>query len=235
MAKLSALEVMNEVLRNIGESTVSVLTGLTGLQLVVWNKITEALQDICTDQNTRWSFLEKLGIVPMVTGSYQYLITSLTSGSDMQVEDIESFKQSDSGYNIKYKSPQEWDALYPKGITTALTGYPDEYTKYGGYLIFNTQATATQNGKNIDFRYWKHPTYFSTGTATGTCDIPEPFDRTLFVALATLKVLTYLGSDEAAIYKVQVFGNGQDIEGSLDKMKGLYSSPKLKPRVTYQF
>jgi hypothetical protein len=187
------------------------------------------------DENTRWDFLEKIGVIPMTTGNYAYTITVLSTGSDLMMEDRESFKQSDSDKNLIFKTPQEWDALYPKGITTAMTGYPDYFTKFIGQFIVDKQATTTQNGKNIDFRYWKYPTYYSTGTTTGTSEIPEPFDRILLVALATLKVLTYLGSDEAIVYKIQVFGDGKDIEGSLDKMKRIHSSPLLKPRVTFIF
>jgi len=235
MAKLTALQVFNAVARNCGESTVAGLTALTGLQLLIWDKIIEAMQDICTDENTRWSFLEKAGVIPMVTGNYQYQISALTTGSDMMVEDMKSMRSADYGNNIPYLTNQEWDAKYPEGITSARTGYPTEYTKFAGYFVFNNQATATQNGKNIDFRYWKLPSYYSESSPSGTADIPEPFDRTVLVALASLKVLTYLGNEEASVYKVQVFGNGQDIEGSLDKMKRVFSSPVIKPRMTYQF
>lgn len=235
MAKLNAMGVLNAVLRNIGEPVVAELVGLSSIQYIAWEKIIEAIQDISTDENTRWQFLERLGRVVMTTGNNAYTITALTTGSDLMREDKESFRQADSGQRIKYLTPQEFDQLHPKGITTANVGYPDGYTKYAGRFLFNKQATLTQNTKFIDFRYWKLPTYYSTNTATGTGDIPEPFDRTCLVALATLKVLTYLGNDEASIYRVQVFGNGQDVTGSLDKMKEIYSSPELKPRVTYQF
>jgi hypothetical protein len=235
MAKLTALEVFNAVARNCGESTVAGLTALSGLQLVIWDKIIEAIQDICTDENTRVQFLEAEGSIPMTTGNYKYLISGLTSGSDMMTEDIKSLRSADNSNNLVYLTPQEFDEKYPGGITSSRQGYPTEYTKFGGYFVFNNQATATQNGKNISFRYWKLPAYYVAATPTGTSDIPEPFDRTLLVALASLKVLTYLGNDEASVYKVQVFGNNQDIEGSLDKMKRIYSSPILKPRVTYRF
>lgn len=239
MAKLSALEALNEVLRNCGEPTVSVLTSLSGLQLVAWNKIIEAIQDICTDETARWSFLESLGRIEMATGTNAYAITSLTgssTGTDCMAEDKESFKSADSGYGPKFLTPQEFDAKYPKGITTDMTGYPEKYTKYAGQFVFDKKASASQNGKFIDFRYWKYPTYYSTATTTSTCDIPEPFDRTCLVALATLKVMAFLGNEEAAVYKMQVYGDPQkDEEGSLNKMRRLNSSPILKPRMTYQF
>lgn len=235
MAKLTALQTLNVVLRNVGEAQVSSLTALSGIQLVAWDKITEALQDLVTDQNTRWQFLERLGRVQLTTGNNAYTITGLTSGSDMMMEDKESVRSADAQRNIKYYTPQEFDQMYPKGITTSHTGYPDLYTRYAGQIIFNNQATSVENGNYVDFRYWQYPTYYATATATGTTEIPEPFDRTLLAALATLKVMTYLGNPEASVYKIQVFGNGSDIEGSLDRMKELHSSPKLKPRMTYTF
>lgn len=234
MAKMTALEVLNEVLRNVGESTVTILTSLTGVQYLAWQKITEAIQDISTDENSRWQFLESFGKLTLTTSNYSYPITGFTTGTDLMREDKESIIQTDSGNNVKYISAQEFDQKYPKGITTAMIGYPDEYTKYAGSFVFNKQSNSTHNGKFVNFRYWHLPTYYSTASASGTGDIPEPFDRTLLVALATLKVLVYLGSNEAAVYKVQVFGDGRDVPGSLDKMKNLYSSPELKPRFSYQ-
>jgi len=150
------------------------------------------------------------------------------------VEDKESFRSADAKRQIGHLTPQEFDARYPQGITSDQVGYPYFYMKYAGKFYFDRYASATENGNNVNFRYWKQPTYYSTATAAGTSDIPEPFDKTCLVALATLKLLTYLGNSEASIYKVQVYGNGKDIEGSLDKMKDLYSSPNLKPRMTYQ-
>ena len=234
MAKLSALEAFNEVSRNIGESTVTDIAALSGLQLVIWNKIIESIQEISTDQNTRLSFLEALGTATMTSGYNQYPVPS-----DMQVEDIESFRQPDSGYNIKYMTPQEWDEEYPKGIDSSRVGYPTRYTKFAGNIVFNNQAGGNEDGKEVRFRYWRTPTYYSTATATSTCDIPEPFDRTCLVAMATLKVLDYLGSDEAEKYRLQVYGGlttrGQYVEGSLDKLRDIYSSPRLKPRMSYIF
>lgn len=234
MAKLTALQVLNQVLQNIGEdSTLTGLTSLTGIQITAWNKIKEAIQDITTDQNDRWDFLESLGEISLTTNNYSYAVTGITTGSDMMMEDRESFRQPDTGRNLKYITPQEFDAYYPKGISTDTVGYPGFFTKHAGSFVFDKMATSAENGKLVKFRYWKYPTYYSTSTATGTTEIPEPFDMTLLVALATLKMLTYLGSSEAAIYKAQVFGNGGDIEGSLDKMKRIHTSPLLKPRMTY--
>ena len=235
MAKLTTLESYNYILRNCGEEEVENLNNLTGIQAVAWDKLIEALMEICTDQNTRYKFLESDGVIPMVTGSYRYLISTLTYGADLQKEDKESFLAKDFGKRIKYRTPQEFDKDYPDGIENVRYGCPTEYTRYGGYIVLNTTQTATENGKNVTFRYWKIPTLPAIASPSVQLDIPEPFDRILLVPLATMKVLAYLGNDEAIAYKMQVFGDGRDAQGTLDKLKEIYSSPEIKPRVTYQF
>jgi len=235
MAQLTALQALNKVLRNIGEAQVSALTGLNNIQMLAFEKLNESIQEVCVDQNTRWDFLESLGVIPMTTNSYQYQITAITSGSNMMEEDKESLRQPDSDKNITYITPQEFDTLRPKGVTTDITGYPDKYTKYAGYIIFDRMATSVQNGKNVYFRYWKQPTYYATDTATGKSDLPEPFDVTVVCNLATMKVLAYLGNEEAANYKAFVYGDGRDLEGALSKLKWLHSSPTIKPRMGYVF
>lgn len=232
MAKMTALEIFNAVLTNIGEATVLSLTSLSGVQIVVRDKITEAIQEICTDENTRWQFLESFGSIPLATGAYRYLISGLAAGADMQREDRDSFIQTDTGTKAVFKTPQEWDKAYPRGILTSMTGYPDAYMRYAGYIVFNRYATAAENAKTIDFRYWKQPSYIDTGAPSGTLDIPEPFDRLVLVALATLKVLTFLGNDEAMVYKMTVYGDGRDVEGNLAKMIRIYGSPGLKTRLS---
>jgi hypothetical protein len=229
---MTTLEIVNGILRNCGETTVADLVSLSGVQLVVWDKLLEALGEICSDQNTRLEFLEKDGAIPLTTGNNKYLISGLASGADMQQEDGESFVALDFDRRIKYITPQEFDTKYSSAVDS---GLPTEYTKYAGYIVFNKKATSTENGKSITFRYWKHPTAPSISTPSVALDIPAPFDRNLLVALATLKVLAYLGSDEAVVYKLTVYGDGRDVEGSLAKLKEIYSSPKIKPRVTYHF
>lgn len=236
MAKLTTLEIVNNILRNCGErSDLTALTSLTGIQNVVWDKLYEALVEICADQDTQYQFLEADGEVPLVTGEYRYLISSLASVADMQREDRKSFRQFDSGNRITFLTPQEWDSKFPKGIESSMTGYPDNYMKFGGYIVFDKYATANENGDIVNFRYWRHPTAPSTSTPTATLDIPEPFDRVCLVTLATAKVLAYIGNDEAVNYYRQVYGdpNEKMVEGTLNQLKAIYSSPDLKPRVSF--
>lgn len=233
MAKLTTLELVNDILRNCGErSDLSSLTSLSGIQNVVWNKLIEALNETCSDGEAQWQFLEDFGEVPLATGQYRYLISGLASGSDMQREDPKSFTQADSGNKIVFKTPQEWDELFPNGIQTSSTGYPTMYTKFGGYIIFDKYATAAENGDIVSFRYWRHPTYPATGSPSATLDVPEPFDRLVLSPLATMKTLIHLGNEEAVAYKLMVYGDGRDIEGNISKMQRMYASPYLKTRLS---
>lgn len=223
---------INRILRNAGEeSDLTALTNLTSIQQVAFDKLTEAVQDVCVDESTQYKFLEKEGSITLVTGSYKY--AKATVASDMQLYDRRSFVQPDSGNKVIFKTPQEWDELYPSGITSTVTGYPDNFMEFAGYFVLNKQATATENGKLVNFRYWRQPTLPDTATPSGTLDIPEPFDRLVLVSLATLKLLAYLGSDDAIIYHGQVFGDsskGQD--GSMQKLIDAYASPDLKMRLS---
>lgn len=233
MAKLTTLQLFNAIMRNCGEEEVENMNNLTSFQNIAFDKLIEALTEICTDQNTKWQFLEGDGAIPMVTGSYQYQISALASGSDLQEEDKESLIAKDFGQKIKYITPQEFDKLYLNGVIEY--GCPTRYTKYNGYFVFNKIASAVENGKDVSFRYWKQATLPDTDSPSATLDIPEPFDRLLLIPLASMKTLAYLGNDEAAVHKLTVFGDGRDMEGSLAKLKEIYSSPELKPRVTYNF
>lgn len=231
MAKLNALQLLNQVLQNIGENTVSDLTSLSGIKLLAWDALNEVILDLATDDH--WRPLEATGTTTLLTDTYTY-----TEPSDILGEpDKDSFRVDDkSDSNIELLTPQEWDALYPEGIGTSKTGQPTKVTRYGSVFIYNKRPTASENGKIVYFRYWSIPSLLSTATSTGTCWIPEGFDRTVLVNLATFKVLHYKQNEEAAVYSMKVYGSpNEKLEGSLDKMRKAYRSPILKPRVTYVF
>ncbi len=228
MAKKTNLELLNRVLRNIGEDTVSDLTSLNDIQMLSFNALNEAIIETATEDF--WQPLESLGTITMTTSVYSY-----DEPSDLWRVDIYSFRQTDKKNNLDFLTPQEWDDEYPEGIGTDKTGYPTEITRFGGKFYINKQPTSTQNGKYIRYRYWKRPTLFTTATDTSTCWIPEGFDETLLVDYATFKVLSHQGDDEAKTYYVKVFGDGKLQEGSLNKMRRIFKSGLLKPRVTYHF
>jgi hypothetical protein len=79
---------------------------------------------------------------------------------------------------------------------------------------------------------WTIPVQLSTGTSSGTCWIPEPFDATVLVNAVVARTLEHLRSDEAWDVKKRVFGdiNSRNIserEGTLAKMFRIHASPKF--------
>ena len=226
MAKLTALELLNEVLRNVGDETVSSLSNLSGQKLLAWNALNEALLDITTSE--QWKPLETWGEITLATGTSTY-----AKPSDMYDFDRNSFRYNEAK-TIFYKTPQEVDREY---VTQTNTGSPEVIYEFGDYWYVIKIPGTNENGKTIKYRYWKLPSLLSTDTETGTCWLPEGFDRTVLVNLATFKVLHYRNNPEAAIYYQKVYGDPKrGIEGSFTKLVRLYRSPTMKRvRVTAYF
>lgn len=230
MAKKTTLQLVNNVLVNIGEPEVSALSALTAIQLLCFNKINDSITEIASLVGGKWLPLESpSGTATLATGTSTYAVPT-----DMAVEDTESFRVPDNRSRLfYYRSPQEWDADYPIGITTERTGYPSGIIREGTVFRINSLPLAAQNGKLIYFRYWQRPTLLTTATATGTCWVPEGMDDLVLVNLATYKVMAHNGDPEAMDYYNRVFGRNQNDKGHLDAMKRLYaSSIRVNMRVT---
>ena len=237
MAKRTSLEIFNKVLTNIGEPTVSALTSLTGLQIVVWDKILESIYDVATE--AQWRPLMGTASLALVTGTNTYAIST-----DLWTEDIYSFRQPDSNITLDLSNDIEWDLAYPSGISSSShTGYPTKIRRRNDidYYELNAFPTTAENGKKIPYRYWKRPTLWTTSSTTGTCWFPEGFDDLVLVNQATYKVLAYKNNPEAQEYWYRVNGRrlpGGDMEeGFLSKMKRIYAHDAVnaRPIVTYNF
>lgn len=235
MAKLTNLLLLNEILKRIGEPIVTGLTSLTGIQLVAWDSLQEAIMEIASLGH--WIPLEVSSTFAMVTGTNTYAIPT-----DMMEENIHSFRCPDNDDNIEFITPKEWDLSYPKGIGTDTTGYPTAILRYEDYFHLNKYPAAAQNTKKIYYRYWKRPPLLQTATTTGSATdvvawFPEGSERTVLVNLATYKVLVYKNSPEAPEYYARVFGRPGGVEGTLDIMRRQYIAPaaRVKPLVTYPF
>lgn len=226
MAKLNALELLNEVLRNIGSDTVSDLTSLTGEKLRAFNALNEVILDIGTGD--KWRPLERTATITLSSNTNTY-----TQSSDMVFFDKDSFRYNEAK-KIFYKTPQQYDREY---VTQTDTGSPSVISDYGGYWHIQKVPSSDVDGKKIAYRYWARPSLLETATETGTSWFPEGFDRTVLVNLATFKVLHYRNNPEAGIYWQKVYGDPQKrMEGSLNKMKRAYRSPILTHiRVTAYF
>ena len=227
MAKLSALELTNQFLQRIGETgDLTVLTALTPIQLVCWNAIQDVIREIAALGN--WIPLETAGTFTLLTSTNTYAIPA-----DMISENIYSFRSPDNDDNIEFLTPKEWYLNYPKGVTTATTGYPTRIMREDDKFQCNKMPAAAQNTKIIYFRYNKRSDLLLTATPAGTCWFPEGTEQSVLINLAVYKVLVYKNSPEAPDYYNRVFG-GRGIEGTLDIMRRQYLCPpaRVKPLVT---
>lgn len=224
MAKLSALQLLQEVQLNNGLSTDTALTALTGLNYKIWQYIQEGIYSIGVNDN--WSDLEADGTITLADGTATYTIPT-----DLNQADKYSFRYNESK-NLKWYSPQEVDDIYP---TQTGTGAPKGvYEWNGNYHMINT-AGAAEASKTVKYRYWSIPTVLSTDTATGTSWFPEGFDRTVLVNWATFKTMQYRHQDEFKEYKRKVFG-GDGEPGYLNEMRRIHRSPSAnRVRVTAIF
>ncbi len=216
MAKQSLLQMINKVLSNLGESSVTATTSLSGLSLMVFNTLNELLYDI--GFNDRLMPLET-----NVTMTLTQNVSTYAVPSDIFAFDRDSFRY-DTGTEVVFYTPQRFDREY-KSATDV--NNPDKIYQHAGYWRPYPIPGASANGKTITYRAWKYPTIYSTDTAAGTSYMPEGFDLTLLADYVTFKILHFKQNEEAKVYYAKVFGDGKDNEGSLSKFKTLFRSPDL--------
>jgi hypothetical protein len=213
MAKQTALELVNKVLKNIGEPTVSALTSLSGISLLVFDTINEAIYDISHEE--KFSLLEEDGTITLSTG-----IKTADIPSDMETFDKDSFRYDESR-KIEYYSISKLDRNV---LTQTNVGQTNKITLWKSLWYLDPSPNAALNAKTITYRYWEVPTILSTATPTGTCWIPQGFDLTMLCDYVTYKILHYKHNNEAMIYYTKVWGDGRFNEGSLARFKRLYAS-----------
>ena len=231
MAKMTALQLVNRVLQKIGEpSSLTVLTSLTQIQQDVFDNINQALEEIAQECDLKP--LEASGTFTLVTSTSTY-----TASSDYRKLAYESIRQTNDKNNIRLITPDEWDQMFPQGITSDRQGYPDLMTEVFGVFQIDKLPTANENTKVVNYRYFKIPTLLSTATATGTCYIAEGFDRTLLVSYAAWLQSKDFGHPQVSDFYLEVFGDpsNKKPEGMISKYKRTFTQPFLKPRVTYKF
>lgn len=230
MAKLTALQSTNEVLKRIGESTISTMTALTTIQLQAFDNLNRALEEIAQEVDNRP--LETDGTITLLTGTSTY-----TPPTDFRSLMYESVRQPDSKRTISVVTADEFDLAFPKGVDSGRTGYPDFLTEKLGKFFLDRQPTAAENNKTIRYRYQAIATLYTTATQAGTAWIPEGFDRTLLCDYATWLTMQYMGHPEVGDYHLKTFGSpgNNQPEGNLSKFKRKFSQPFLKANVRYTF
>ena len=220
MAKQTLLQLINKILSNIGEAQISSTTGLSGMSLLIFNTLNEVLYEIF-DNPGKYQPCETNCTLTLTSNVATYAVAT----------DIFDFDRDSFIYNsekeIVYYTPQRFDREYKKATDTNV---PDKIYQFQGYWRPYPIPNTTADGKLITFRAWKFPTPYSTATSTGTSIMPEGFDITLLADYVTWKVMVYKENSQAQFYYVKVFGDGRNIEGSLDKFISLYRSPDLSDR-----
>lgn len=216
MAKATLLELINHILRNLGEPSISATTSLTGISWLVFNTINEILYDI--GFNDRLRPLETNVVMTLTSYVSTYLVPS-----DIFDFDRDSFLY-DGDTEIVYYTPQRFDREYKKRTST---NEPNKIYQFAGYWNVYPIPNTTAHGKTIEYRGWKYPTIYSTDSASGTSYMPEGFDITLLADYVTYKILHYKNNAEADRYYIKVFGDSRNNEGSLDKFKRIFRSPDL--------
>lgn len=207
MAKLTLLQILNAVERNVGVTETT--SSIEGISLTIFHEINEVLME--TGVNDLWKPLEAdRATMTLTTG-----LATHTIPSDFSILDKDSFI-FDNARPIPYKTPQEID--FAVSNQTA-TGYVEAIFEFNGFFRPYRTPSTNENGKTINYRYWKLPTILSTSTSTGTSWIPEGFDSSFLVNAVTFRVMHYLGSPEAQIYQ-------QKAQAGLNNMKRWHGSAK---------
>lgn len=232
MAKLTAIQALNEVLKRIGEPVVTALTSLSVIQQQGFDNLNRALEEIAQDTDNRP--LEAEGTVTLLTSTSTYATSAITNYRKLAYESVH---QTNDKNSIRLITSDEFDLMFPEGITTDRQGYPNLMTEKLGKFHFDKVPTANENSKVVTFRYQQIPTLYETATEAGTSFMPEGFDRTLLCDYATWITMQYMGHPEIQDYYFKVFGSpdNNSPEGHLSKFKRTYQQPFFKPRVTYHF
>lgn len=233
MAKLTLLQAMNEVLKRCGESVITGTASLAVFPQVVFDALNRSLVEICQDTNLKP--LETLGTLALQSGIDYYNPPS--DFNTLAYSSIQNPNTDNSNTNINLLTPDEFDQFFPIARREGRSGYPVAMTYQFSQFWLDCKPTSSENGKSINFRYFKVPDLFVQGADSGTCYIPMTYDTTLLCDYATWLAMEYLDHPKANYYYVKVFGdqNNRAPEGALSKFKRAYGAPMTKPRVTFNF
>lgn len=219
MAKSNALQILNKVQNNLGESLTGAASfaSISGLALFIFNVMNEVLLEIAEDE--KLMELETDVSIPLGTNTSTY-----TASVTLTDFDQDSFNYNDERH-IPYYTPQRMDREFP--VKTA-TGIPRVAWYWAGKFRLYPAPGASEAGKSLKFRGWGLPTLFDTASSAGTCFIPEGYDLTLLANMVTFKVLAYKNNPEAQVYYARVYGTSDGkIEGQLNVYRRKHSSPQL--------
>lgn len=221
MAKALSLALVNAVLSNLGDASVSTLSTITGAALFAFNALNEGIYEIA--QEGLYQPLETSTSFAIAT-----LVSTYAKPASIMAYDKDSFRYNDSD-QIKYKAHRWVDRQYPCQTNTNIPKVV--YDWQGNFNVYPIPPIS-ENGYLVKFRAWAIPTPLSTASDSQTCWLPEGFDIGLLTDWATKKVLHYRHNEEEGIYGTKIWGeersDGMGDQGSLSRLKNLYLSHTIE-------
>jgi len=228
MAKANALQIVQQVLYNLGDAQITTLNGITGAALSAFQAVNEGIYEIAFE--SLFQPLETATFFTVATG-----VTTYSKPSTIFAYDKDSFRYNEGQQNFKYKAHRWVDNKYPCQTNTNIPMVV--YDWQGNFNIYPIPPIS-ENGYLVKYRAWVIPTLFgigaptSTATDTATCWLPEGFDIGLLSDWATKKVLQYRHNPETQSYHIKIFGeernDGQGDQGNLSRLKNLYNSHTIE-------
>lgn len=227
MSKSTALVLLNKVLKNCGLPVVTGVSDLDAAETVCWDALNEAVDTIYGAE--RWQFAEEAYSLTMSSATRQY-----SASSTMDDFDKETFGNQYADDDMEFISPSQFFRAHPDQVEEQ-KGSPASVTYHKGKFFVVPWPDVNNHGSLIFFKGWKKPGVVAT--STGTFGIPETYEESVLVNLATYKAMHYLGMAEAGVYYAKVYGSKEspDEEGSFNQMKRRYLSGDLQPVMDYIF
>lgn len=221
MAKAIALTIVNQVLKNLGDSQITTLAGITGAALMAFDAVNEGIYEIAAEG--LFQQLETNTSFTMIT-----TVGSYAKPSTIYAYDRDSFRYNEQ-FQIDYYAHRKFDREYPSQTNTNIPRLVYEFS--GNFNVYPIPPLS-ENGKVIKYRAWVVPTPLSTASDSGTCWFPEGFDVGLLSDWATKKILHYRHNEEEGIYYSKIWGeeraDGMGDQGNINRMKTLYLSHTIE-------
>ena len=230
MAKANALQIVQQVLYNLGDAQITTLNGITGAALAAFQAVNEGIYEIAFE--SLFQPLETATFFTIATG-----VTTYSKPATIFAYDKDSFVYN-GDKNFPMKAHRYMDRKHPDLYSGTNTNIPKEGYDWQGFFNVYPIPPSSENGYKVNYRAWVIPTPFgisaptNTATDTATCWLPEGFDIGLLSDWATKKVLQYRHNPETQSYHIKIFGeernDGQGDQGNLSRLKNLYNSHTIE-------
>lgn len=221
MAKATALQIVNQVLKNLGDANISSLGSISGAAQQAFDAVNEGIYEIAFEG--LFQPLETSTSFTIVTGT-----TTYAKPYNIFAYDKDSFRYNEQK-QFDYMAHRKFDRKYPIQTNTNI---PEVVYDWGGNFNVYPIPPASENTKVVKYRAWSIPSPISTASDSGTCWLPEGFDIGLLSDWATRKILHYRHNEETGIYSTKIWGeergDGYGDQGGLSRLKNLYLSHTIE-------